>query len=304
MDKSDENTAPMSGRVGETQVTNTATAEVGGFGPSCLVVFYGAAIGKRYSIDQDEIIIGRSEQAHVQVDHNSVSRQHAKLIVSGQRVRIVDLQSTNGTFVNDGRVDDLELRDGDLVRVGTVIFKYLSAQNIENKYHEEIYRLTTIDGLTHAYNNRYLQETLDRELNRAERYSRPLSLVMFDIDHFKRINDNYGHLAGDFILRELARLVADNIRREDIFARYGGEEFAIVLPEISRDAAAKVSEKIRALVETHRFEFDGVDIAVTISLGVDSFEAGVTPIDRNALVAGADRMLYQAKEQGRNRVCA
>jgi len=288
-----------------TVVTESLERRAQGGGPACLVVFYGADIGRRHSLDKTELIIGRANTANLSIDHNSVSRQHAKILSTDGKSRIFDLGSTNGTFVNDERVDESELRNGDLVRIGNVIFKYLSGADIEAKYHEEIYRLTTIDGLTNAFNKRYFVEALERELNRALRYRRLLSLVLFDIDHFKRVNDTFGHLAGDHILRELAHLVADNLRREDIFARYGGEEFAIILPENDGPGATMVCEKLRRLAEERHFGFDGQEIRVTISLGIATLGPDASlDMEAQDFIAAADGRLYAAKQGGRNRVCA
>lgn len=289
-----------------TVVTESLDARSRPSGPPCLVVFYGQNIGRRYSLDS-EVIIGRSSTVALQIDHNSVSRQHAKIITQAHKSRVLDLGSTNGTFVNDEAVQEAELRDGDLIRVGNVIFKFLSGTNIEAKYHEEIYRLTTIDGLTNTYNKRYFLEALERELNRSKRYGRELSLVLFDIDYFKKINDTHGHLAGDYILRELARMVGDNLRRDDVFARYGGEEFAIILPENDRRGAQRVCEKLRQLVEAHHFGFDNKRIPVTVSLGIatcDPADESSDEVDVGTFIAQADEKLYQAKRGGRNQVRA
>ena len=276
-------------------------------GLSCLIVFYGENLGKRYFLNREEVIIGRSDGAHIQVDQESVSRQHVRLRIAPTKVAIADLQSTNGTFVNNTRVQAGELSDGDLIRVGQTIFKYLSAANIEAKYHEEIYRLSTIDGLTETFNKRYFIDTLERELNRAKRYGRGLSLVLFDIDHFKRVNDTYGHLAGDAVLRELANLVAQNTRRQDTLARYGGEEFAMVLPEVDASGALLLSEKLRQKVEVNGFVFNGQQLRITISLGIASYEQALQAqttqgLGVEAFIALADARLYEAKQNGRNRV--
>jgi len=272
-------------------------------GEACLVVFYGQNIGKRYPLEHTEQVLGRSDSVNIQVEQDSVSRQHAKIVEKNNHHMLVDLGSTNGTFVNDTQITQCELRDGDLVRVGQTIFKYLSGTNIEAKYHEEIYRLTTIDGLTQAFNKRYFLETLERELNRATRYGRMLSLIMFDIDHFKVINDTHGHLAGDYVLRELAGIIAHNLRREDVFSRYGGEEFAIILPEIDADGAGLVAEKQRKLIASHTFSFANENIPVTISLGVRNTLGHEDGLDVTRFIAEADAMLYKAKQTGRNRVC-
>lgn len=272
-------------------------------GQACLVVFYGQNIGRRYFLDKNEQIIGRSDSANIQVDQESVSRQHCRVLDISGHNRLIDLGSTNGTFVNDRQVTECDLRDGDLIRVGQTIFKYLSGSNIESKYHEEIYRLTTIDGLTQAYNRRYFMETIERELNRALRYGRLLSLVMFDIDRFKRINDTYGHLAGDYVLREIAGIVSQNIRREDVFCRYGGEEFSLILPEIDRESAYQVCEKLRQKVEQHPFVFANENIPVTISLGIRTTADGDQGSNVTQFIADADARLFDAKQQGRNRTC-
>jgi two-component system cell cycle response regulator len=269
-----------------------------------LVVFYGQNIGRRYFLNLPELIIGRSDAAAIQVDQESVSRQHAKLTTFDYKSWIEDMGSTNGTFVNNVRVERTELRDGDLLGIGQTIFKYLSGSNIENKYHEEIYKLSTIDGLTETYNKRYFLNTLERELNRAYRYDRGLSLALFDIDHFKKINDSYGHLAGDQVLRELAALVNQNIRRQDILARYGGEEFAIILPEIDTPGSVMVCEKLRVLTDAHPFKFGKDSIHVTISCGIIAYTAPLGAIGNEAFIAEADAKLYAAKSGGRNQVRA
>ncbi len=267
---------------------------------ACLVVIYGLDLGKKYDVDKKAVSLGRSSSSDVQIDQESVSRNHCKLINTGQTILLRDLGSTNGTYVNDELVDEYVLRDGDFIKVGRCIFKFLVGTNIESAYHEEIYRLTTIDGLTQIFNKRYFIETLEREIGRAERYRRHLSLIMFDIDHFKDANDTYGHLAGDHILRQLAATIKTRIRREDVLARYGGEEFSIVLPEIDSANATVFAEKIRSLVERTVFEFEEIRIPLTISLGV----ACLTPDLQTAvdLIKIADERLYMAKEQGRNRV--
>jgi len=267
---------------------------------ACLVVIYGMDLGKKYNLDRPSIVVGRSSKADIQIDQEAVSRNHCKLLNTGKSLMLRDLGSTNGTYVNDELVDEYVLRDGDFIKVGRCIFKFLSGNNIENAYHEEIYRLTTIDGLTQVFNKRYFVETLEREIGRAQRYRRDLSLIMFDIDHFKQINDTYGHLAGDHILKQLAATIKTRIRREDILSRYGGEEFAIILPEIDRENALNFAEKIRALVQKATFKFEDTKIPVTISIGVANVTADTQEVD--AFIKGADANLYEAKNRGRNRV--
>ena len=271
---------------------------------ACLVHIYpsGPSMGKRYPLSvTSPVVIGRGVDCAIHIDDHSVSRKHARVEPTAQGYSAEDLVSTNGTFVNDSPIDRHVLRDGDYLRVGNCIYRFLAGGNIEAEYHEEIYRLAIIDGLTDIPNKRYLMEFLARELARSIRYKRPISLIMFDIDRFKTINDDRGHLCGDYVLRELAGRLKAIIRAEELLARYGGEEFAVVLPESSREDALRVGERIRALVEATPFRFDDVPIVVTVSVGVACVAGGeeVTP---DELTGRADINLFEAKRAGRNRV--
>jgi diguanylate cyclase (GGDEF)-like protein len=202
--------------------------------------------------------------------------------------------------VNDKQVGEYQLRRGDQVKIGDTIVKFLSGSDLEAQYHETIYRMTIIDGLTQIHNKRYLMETLEREIPRARRHARPLSVVMFDIDHFKNVNDNYGHLAGDYVLKELATLVKSRLRPDDIVGRYGGEEFCALLPETSVAGAAAIAEDLRRRVQERKFVFEGETMPVTVSLGCAELGG---EMDVLLLVKSADERLYDAKRGGRNRVC-
>ena len=284
----------------ETRITRIAELAIdAGRSDACMVVIYGANLGHKYEL-AEPVLMGRGEECDIVLTADSVSRKHAIVEPRIDGTRLRDLASTNGTYVNDEPVHECMLRHGDLVKVGDTIYKFLAAGNIEQAYHEEIYRMTIIDGLTGAYNRRYVQEYLEREVPRACRYDRALSVVMLDIDHFKLVNDEYGHLTGDFVLREVSELARRRIRREEVFGRYGGEEFCIVLPETPSSGATTLAEHIRELVEGHRFEFDGDVIAVTLSGGVAQLRKGMD--EWTALVEAADMNLYRAKGGGRNRV--
>jgi diguanylate cyclase (GGDEF)-like protein len=265
---------------------------------ACLVVIYGHELGRKHGLDSPSLTLGRSNKCDIQIDQESVSRAHSKITNAGRSVRIRDLGSTNGTYVNDELVEERTLVDGDFIKIGRTIFKFLSGGNIERAYHEEIYRLTTVDGLTQIFNKRYFAEALDREIARASRYRRELSLVMFDLDHFKEVNDTHGHLAGDAVLKTLAHTIKTRIRTEDIFARYGGEEFAIILPEIDGHNAHQFAEKVRRVVETTEFHFEAAKIPVTISMGVATLD--LEEPAAAALIKRADERLYEAKSSGRN----
>jgi len=269
-------------------------------GEGCLVEIYGQDLGRRISLTSGVFEIGRSSKCDLSIDQDSVSRHHARIARARDgRYSVADLGSTNGTYVNDVAVTERILQDGDQLKIGRTIFKFMFGTNIEASYHEEIYRLMTVDGLTQLFNRRYFNETLEREINRCKRYDRPLSLLIFDVDHFKRVNDALGHVAGDALLRQLANVVRPRVRREDILARVGGEEFAVILPEIGIAGARVTGEKIREVVEASPFAFEDRTMPCTVSVGAAELGADDAPKE---LYARADAALYQAKSGGRNRV--
>ncbi len=275
-----------------------------GFSNACVVQIYGGNLGKRYPISS-EVTVGRGESNTVVVDMPNVSRNHARFFLEGGICYVIDLGSTNGTYVNDTEaVTEHALANGDLVAIGGAVFKFIAGGNIEALYHEEIYRLTILDGLTGVHNKRYFFEFIERELARAIRYNRPLSLAMIDLDHFKILNDTFGHLAGDHVLKKVAHLMDGKTRREELLARYGGEEFVIVLPETDGTGAETFCQRMCQAVEDHHFEFDGQDIKLTISIGVATIDPTLpqTDISHVEFIRIADEALYQAKQEGRNRV--
>jgi diguanylate cyclase (GGDEF)-like protein len=270
----------------------------------CLVVIYTkepTLLGKRFVLENNPTRVGRGADNHVVLDGDSVSRRHAHFEQRGSGWLVVDDGSTNGTYCNDEQISrEVVLKNGDRVKIGPTNFKFLSGADVEAQYHEEIYRMTIIDGLTQIHNKRYFLEFLDREMARCARYGRPLSLVMFDIDHFKKINDQHGHLTGDHVLKEIAKRLHSRIRREELLARYGGEEFAAVLPETGKDGAMEFGEQIRQLVDREPFEFEGDSLPVTISVGVATLDG--EPLDAPSFIKVADENLYKAKRGGRNKV--
>jgi diguanylate cyclase (GGDEF)-like protein len=273
-------------------------------GEACLVNLHppGPDIGKRVALHNPQYIVGRDSEAGFVVSRSSVSRQHARLYVDDNGAWWVeDLNSTNGTFVNENRIKHQQLADADQVRFGDAIYKFLSGSNIESAYHEAIHNMAIQDGMTGIHNKRYFMEFLEREIAVCVRHNHPLTLVMFDVDHFKKINDGHGHLAGDAVLKDLAARIKPRIRREDLFARYGGEEFACVLPSTALPGGIVFAEHLRTLIEERATVFDNQIIKFTISLGVTTLhrETGVDPA---ALIKRADENLYSAKRSGRNRV--
>jgi len=273
-----------------------------------LIVLAGRSVGRMHRIIEGEMVIGRDDQATIRMDDDGVSRRHAQLICKlDGTVAIVDLGSTNGTWVEGQRVTYHELKDGERIQIGSAnILKYGYQDAVEEQFVSQMYESATQDGLTGVYNKRFFIERLEQEFAYHQRHAVPMAIIMIDIDHFKQVNDNYGHPTGDFILRKLSELCAQQCRTEDVFARYGGEEFAVILRQSTRQDAIEMAERIRKVVESVKFEYAGPDgpvsIRVTISAGV-SEQSGNIP-SPEALIEIADQNLYKAKEAGRNRVCA
>ncbi len=294
----------MADKVSETWITTPKRLVSAAKREACLVHIYptGTSMGCRYPLTDRSLVLGRGEDCDIRLADHSVSRKHARIEPTADGYFVADDHSTNGTFVNDKQLDGSRLlKDGDYLRVGNCLYRYLAGGNIEAEYHEEIYRLTILDGLTQIHNTRYLDEFLAREVVRSQRHNRPLSVLALDIDKFKTINDSLGHLCGDFVLRELAGVIRGLVRQEDLFARCGGEEFVLVLVETTKEGAILVAERLREAVAAHQFRFETAPISLTISIGVSSTvgDATVTPTD---LRHEADQKLYEAKRTGRNRV--
>lgn len=269
---------------------------------ACLVIIYGGDLGRRIPLGSEPIELGRAPDIAVSIDDDAASRKHAKIRRTGDTFFVTDLDSTNGTYVNDVLTHERPLVDGDQLKVGRTIFKFIQGSDLELLYHEQIYRTKTIDGLTQVHNRRWFDTTLEREISRSRRYGRTLSLVVFDVDHFKRINDRHGHVVGDAVLRQVADLVVSNVRRDDTVARTGGEEFAVILPEIAHAGAMIVAEKLRALIESTPARFESNMLAITASFGVATVTDEDDEMTAEDLYRVADENLYAAKRAGRNRV--
>jgi len=264
-----------------------------------LVVISGARLGQHVLLTEQPIDIGRGSSCAMQLEADSVSRQHARVSWDGTRHVVEDLNSTNGTYVNEHRVQQAVLGDADRLQVGHVLLKYLAGSNVELAYHEEIQRLMRYDGLTGVANRTHFNEVFANALWRTRTEPFPISLVVMDLDHFKQVNDTYGHAAGDAVLRQAAEAAASQLTDKQLFARVGGEEFAALLPGEGIAVAREVAERVRRAVQAARVEFDDKSIPVTVSLGVAERAAGSTEL-AEGLYERADSQLYSAKAAGRN----
>lgn len=277
-----------------------------GKAPPSLVLLVGPAstVGRQWPIEDTDRIIGRAPTAHIYVDDKSVSKSHAKVLLQGGDVSIMDLESTNKTIVNGKLITPLspiKLTNNDQIKCGNIIFKYLEQGNLETVASAQTYGRSQTDALTGIANRGALNLKGPEAFHRSGLLGIPLSLIAFDIDHFKKVNDTYGHLTGDYVLQEIARVIGTRlIRGNDFFSRTGGEEFTLLLLGSNLKTAEEVAERIRQTIEAHQFVFEGTKIPITISAGV----AIKTDADSSweAVYERADKALYHSKNSGRNRV--
>ena len=262
----------------------------------------GPLFGKMVLLQAGSIVLGRSDDADIVINDEGISRKHVKLHYSKGKTTATDLNSTNGTYVNGERIDTRVLSHEDQIQISSsTLLKNIYADKLDESTQQELYNMGHLDPLTEAFNKRHLMDRLHGEFSFAERKGVPLTLIMLDIDHFKDVNDTYGHPAGDFVLMRLAKLAHSIIRDEDIFARYGGEEFTIILKDTDAEGAHILAERLRSLVDEHEFVFEKQAVPITISIGVATLH-GKNYKDDKSLIAAADRCLYQSKNSGRNRV--
>jgi diguanylate cyclase (GGDEF)-like protein len=271
-----------------------------------LTVLAGPNAGASFGLhEEEEIVIGREESAGICLDDPSVSRRHARIVRDGEGYAIEDLRSTNGTFVAASRVERAVLASGDRIQVGSnCVLRFAFVDETEESLQRRLYESSTRDALTGVFNRKCLFERLKAEVAHARRADEPLSLLMLDVDHFKKVNDLYGHAAGDHVLRSVAQCASNTVRAGDVFARYGGEEFATIARNAHLEEAIALAERLRRAVAAMRLEVGNGSIGVTVSIGVVALDECDPALDERELVTIADARLYGAKIQGRNRVCS
>lgn len=246
---------------------------------------------------------GRSKDCSVRLDDASLSRSHAQITRQLDAFILEDLQSRNGSYRNDERVERVRLRDGDRIRFGIeALFRFQIVDEQEEQVLRRVYESSVLDGLTGIHNRKHLDERMYAEAAFATRHSGLLSLIMIDIDHFKRVNDTHGHQVGDTVLKSVTAALRAALRSEDLLARYGGEEIAILARGIDHPSTVRLAERLREVIEQCSIDHEGLKLSVTASLGVASLHECQPAPTPAALVALADERLYVAKESGRNRV--
>jgi diguanylate cyclase (GGDEF)-like protein len=269
-----------------------------------LIVMSGNHVGEIHRLPRERAltIMGRDDAADVQILDAEVSRRHAAIRYDAKEDRfyIADLDSRNGSSLNgDGLGAEQRLTVGDKIGLGSItVLRLTSAVEPEAKYARKMYQAALRDGLTGAFNRRYLEERLESELAYARRHDTPVSLLLLDLDHFKKINDDHGHRAGDFVLSHFVRVIETAVRTEDVVARYGGEEFAVLCRDTDADQASILAERLRTVTQSRAFEHESQVIPVTVSIGIAC--ARGPNAEPQALVESADRALYAAKHGGRN----
>lgn len=270
--------------------------------PAALLVIGGDLNGTLFDLIENNISIGRNIDNTIALELNGVSRYHFKINYVNDSHVLTDCESKNGTYLNNKKVTDpITLAKGDVIKIGSVALKYLPKGDPERLTYDKLNLEANTDKHTGCFNKTYFNNKIALEVNKSKVTGDPLSLIIFDLDHFKKLNDNFGHDAGDYVLKEMAQVIRTNgIREIDIFARYGGEEFVILLPKTNLKQSFEIAERLRRLIESKEFIYDGKRLPVTASIGVSDYRQGV--ITGTDLFKRADEAVYKAKEGGRNQV--
>jgi diguanylate cyclase (GGDEF)-like protein len=285
-----------------TQLSASRPEPLPTFDDNCLVVIDGPRLGQCVHVHDVPVVIGRSPQADFRIEHPSVSRLHCSVWQEVLGASIRDLESKNGVLVNGTRVRCAQLTDGDHIAVGDVVLKFVAGGGTEARYHEALYGLANLDSLTQLLNRRAFREQLDEAVAKAPEGPGGLSFVIFDLDHFKQINDILGHDVGDLALRRLSATLRRQLRPSDVAGRLGGDEFAVLLRDADATQAERWCEQLRAAMEGLGLEASGLPQLVSVSVGFATWHPALR--DAHELMRSADQALLRAKAAGRNCVRA
>lgn len=293
---------PPRARTDEIKTQAIGVTEAALLNGDCLVVTHAplrTEVGRRYPLDKEITTVGRGSDNDIALPSQSVSRHHMRIERRGDSLHVVDEGSTNGTFLNYSTrpVRDEPLNPGDELRLGDRILKCLRGADADAQYQRLMNQLEMTDALTGVNNRTQFDAALRMEISRAERHDRPLSLIMIDVDHLAQLNDKYGHLTGDEIIRGLAALLRTRLRDQDVVGRCGGGEFCIFMPETALSGATRIADELRAMVERHTFTAGRRQIHVAICVGAVAVKRGMQIFDA---YHAADERLKQARRARRD----
>jgi two-component system cell cycle response regulator len=274
----------------------------GGKKRAFVVVLSGDRMGEMFPLKGDRTTIGRGLQTDVRINDEGISRTHAVVEVEGADYLLSDAGSTNGTFANGSKVDRYKLQEGDKIQIGaSSVLKFTYHDDLDEDFQRNLYESALRDRLTGIFNRGYFSNRLESDVAFALRHGKPLSLVIFEVDDFKRLNEEHGQAVGDQVLSLLAHRVLGTTRSEDIFARFGGEEFALICRDVDAIRASRAAFRIKETVGGKPFEIAGKSLQVTVSVGVADLGMLVEP-KAEALVEATDAALFLAKRSGKDRV--
>ncbi len=268
---------------------------------ACFLIISGEPLGRIFSLKPGLNSVGRDPTNDIVLEDKYVSSRHGQFTIQQDRILFQDLGSSNGSFIHDQKIETGVLMDGEHIRIGKTVLKYLAQGNAENIYAGQMYDYANMDDLTKIHNKKYFLEEIQKEFKRCRIRGGKFCVIMFDIDFFKKVNDTYGHPAGDYVLRKTCDILKETVlRHRDIFARYGGEEFILLLFDTTPEKACQVAERMRQTIEKTHFEHQDQVIPLTISLGVAMYDHKLTAVEE--ILETADQNLYRSKKTGRNRV--
>jgi diguanylate cyclase (GGDEF)-like protein len=270
---------------------------------ACLTVMTGGGAGRTIPLDEGSFVVGRSRSCAVHLLDTGVSRVHCRIVVESDTCHVEDIGSRNGTLVNGMPVRRARLSPGDRIQIGDAVLQLDLVDEAEETLARSLFEASTRDPLTRAYNRRYFMTRLEAELSYARRHKSGLGVILLDLDHFKAVNDTWGHATGDLVLRAVVDELERTLRSEDLLTRYGGEELAVLARVGSNDELNRFAERLRARIEALRVPCGGGALGVTVSVGVAAIDECADG-SGDDLIGMADRRLYRAKLLGRNRVCA
>lgn len=285
----------------ETEVFQFFLRSEAGAGRGCVLQICPATVqAEMFRLSNQRTVIGREPTCDISLDDIAVSRNHAAIDLNDSNYFVTDLGSRNGTFVDDKPLRDRRrLKGGELIRLGGTILKFMASMDEEANYHAAVHERMARDTLTNAFNRSYLMSTLEKLLPRCQVSKYSLAVIMIDIDYFKKVNDSYGHLVGDEVLRAFSERIRDTLREDDSLCRLGGEEFVVISEQTDLQAAMRIAERIRLAVSSTAFITQAGPVFVTCSLGVTTLaQRNVATVDE--LLSHADERLYAAKASGRN----